>query len=50
MNKETKLQIIGTISVLTGFCIVGFTASWWVAGGVFVMLFGNNVEQRSKDI
>lgn len=50
MSEKTKLQLIAVISGSAGFCIVGFMGSWLVAVGVFIMLFGNNLDQRAKDI
>lgn len=47
MSAKVKLQIFGALSSITGFCVIGYLSSWWVAIGVFIMLFGNNVERRA---
>ena len=49
MNKSS-MQTVGALSGIAGFCIVGYFGSWLVAIGVFIMIFGNNVERRSQRI
>lgn len=29
-----------------GAILIGMTTSWWAALGVFLMLFGNNIDRR----
>ena len=48
MDKKFKFQTIGFVAGVTGFCMVGFGVSWLAASGVFVMLFANNIEQKSQ--
>lgn len=36
--------------VIAGVLLVGFFASWWAAGGVFLVVFGNNIDQASDEL
>ena len=45
MSDKNIILIISSISMIIGFCIVGFNSNWYVPTGVFIMLFGNNIEQ-----
>lgn len=50
MNKSTKLMNVAIIAGLAGIIIVGIWSSWMVALGVFLMLFGNNLEKTARKI
>ena len=43
-------NLMGFGLVIAGVLLVGFFASWWVAGGVFLIVFGNNIDQASDEL
>lgn len=49
MTTEKKaVLILSVVLGISGILLVGFNSSWWVAVGVFVMLFGNNVGNSGR--
>ena len=45
MSRADIFRISGAIVGIAGFIIVGIWANWLVAIGIFLMLFGNNLEK-----
>ena len=45
MKQLKVLSVIGAVLGVIGFCVIGSFAGWWVAGGVFMMICGNNFER-----
>ena len=43
-------EIVGMLVGFTGFVIVGINGYWWIAIGVFLMLFGNNLERSGRKL
>lgn len=50
MTRPTRYNLVGFGLVIAGVLLVGFFASWWTAGGVFLIVFGNNIDQASDDL
>lgn len=49
MKTDLKLNIAGAIIGVIGFLILVFAAgNIWIALGVYVMLFGHNLEKNHK--
>lgn len=48
MRKANKYEIIGALTGIAGFAMIGFSSNWFVAIGVFICFFANNLEQRGK--
>lgn len=42
-----KALILGAFLGIAGLVILGVSTSWWASLGVFLMLFGSNLEQSS---
>ena len=40
-----KLELVGSLVGIAGFVILGMTVGWLAALGVFIMLWGNNIER-----
>jgi hypothetical protein len=44
-----KRDIYGAVIGLSGLLLVGFNTGWLVALGIFLMLFGNNLQYGTKE-
>jgi len=45
---DRKLAILGLCLVVIGVALVWFYSGWEIALGVFLMIWGNNYERRSR--
>jgi len=46
MKRETIIRFSGAGLSRGGTVLIGMTANWWVAAGVFILITGNNIERR----
>ena len=47
MTKNMKTQIVQTVLTISGLVVIGSLGGWWDALGVFLVIFGHNVERHS---
>jgi hypothetical protein len=45
-DREEEVIYAGTIMGVVGFGILAFSTDWLIATAVFLMIWGNNLEQR----
>jgi len=43
-----RLLIFGMCLTVSGVLLMGFMVSWWAALALFLMVWGNNVEQHKS--
>lgn len=49
MNRNTKLERTGMVIGFIGMGLIIWKAGWVVALGIFLALWGNNVESRGRN-
>ena len=47
MTKNMRVQIVQSLLAITGLVVIGALDGWWDAFGVFLVIFGHNVERHS---
>ena len=50
MSRLTRYNWYALILVVLGILLIGLFASWWAALGVFLLVFGNNIELSSEEL
>jgi hypothetical protein len=48
MNKKILLQLISGILFLVGSVLIIYNSGWILYGGIFILLWGNNLSKLSK--
>lgn len=48
MKLRTVMRIIGAVIAIVGFIVVGLAANWFAAFGLFLFVWGNNIEISSR--
>lgn len=50
MRRPTRYNLIGTGIATVGFLIIGFLSSWWVAGAIYLMIAGGQIDAASDKL
>lgn len=48
-GSRIMLRLLGCTLGIVGLCLVGYFFSWILAGGIFLMLWGNNLSTARFD-
>ena len=48
MKPKTKLLLLSLILIVAGLILIGVYSHWLVAVGVFLVIWGNNVDQSVR--
>ena len=50
MKAKTTLNIIGAALGIAGFAIIGINSNWYVALGVFLFIYGENITKSASKL